>query len=231
MEVKMMKIFWVLTLFMGNFGAGGQITTLGTGHVNLVPDQVHFYISIRVDDNDAGRALSRADSRVQAVIDGFIGLGVTEEQIQTLSLNVYPTKDYRDGEVIRRYYIAEHRLQVTANDLALIGAGFQLVNGIEGENTVSIQLDSTRRAVGEERALAGAILDARKKAGIMASTENLEIGRVLHMTNTYASTPQFSYGDSYAPDSVGNSVMPGQIVISANATVVYEISGNMTEVE
>jgi len=219
----MIKTFLLSFFFLGSFGISGQITTLGQGEVSLVPDQVHFYIMVKGKNEDASRALGQSDTFAAAIFDGFINLGVLEENIQTLGLNVYEAHDYRDGQVVRTYFVAEHRIKVTLNDLSKIGPGFRIVNGIEAEHSVSIQLDSSQRKMAEDQALANAIIDARKKATIMAEAENLLVGDILQMTNTFLSAPQGTYQDMRTTDMTTNSVMPGQITLFSSATVVYEV--------
>ena len=209
--------------FLGSFGITGQVTTLGQGEVNLVPDQVHFFIVVKGENDDASRALGQSDALANSIFEGFTNLGVPEENMQTMGLNVYPANEYRDGRIVRSYFVAEHRIKITVNDLSLIGQGFKIVNNLEGEHSISIQLDSTQRKAAEDQALANAISNARKKATIMAEAENLVVGEVLQMTNTVLAAPQGPYEEIRTSDMTSTAVMPGQITVFSSATVVYEI--------
>lgn len=219
-------MFRATSLILISFGLwahAGQVTTQGTGEISLVPDQVHFLIVIRVDNDQAGRALGEADSQSKAVIDGFRELGVIDDQMKTLSLNVYQAHDYRDGEVIRTYYVAEHRLRITLDNLALIGQGFDIVAQQEGQLQASIQLDSSQRKLAMDQALAEAIRDARRKATIMAEAEGMQLGAISQMTNTRLLNPGSSFDDRSVGFEGSTTVMPGQITISTTATVVYDL--------
>ncbi|KAF0110533.1 MAG: hypothetical protein FD147_1589 [Chloroflexi bacterium] len=210
-------------------GTTPQIRTLsssGDGEVYLVPDVAYVYVGVRVDANEVSTALSDNNIQAQAVAQAVKDLGVEAKDIQTTSFNVYPMQDYGpDGQISRKYYVVENTVYITVRDLAKLGQMLDAVvrSGANSINGITFDVQDKDAAYAQARDMA--IKNAVAEAESIAAASGVKLG-VLQSVNVYSGGGPIPFyegkgGAMAAPVNV--PISAGQLVITVNANLVYEI--------
>ncbi|MBP1702901.1 MAG: hypothetical protein H6Q38_2008 [Chloroflexi bacterium] len=205
------------------------ISVNGNGKVELKPDMASIYIGVHTEGPDAVEAVSSNNEKTQAVIDALIELGVAEEDIQTTNFSIYPQQRYDPqgqptGEII---YMVDNTVFVKVRDLDSIGAVLDsaVKAGANSINGISFDVEDKSAALSEARA--AAVDDAAKQAQELADAAGVEVGQVLSISTTgvtYPPTPIYGKGGgAMAEAAVSVPVSPGQMTITVDVYVVYEI--------
>ena len=203
------------------------INASGHGQIYIVPDVAYIYVGVRSDADEVSDALNKNNAQAQAVAEAVKALGVDAKDIQTASFNVYPMSDYgMDGQISRKYFVVENTVYVTVRDLGKLG---DLLDSVvrSGANTInSISFDVVDKAAAMAEARDQAIAKARAEAEAIAKASGVTLGD-LQTVNVYTSD-----GASPVYDAKGGMnaavvsqvpVSAGQLVITADANLVYEI--------
>ena len=212
--------------------AGGglpQIRTLsssGTGEIYLVPDVAYVYVGVRADADDVSTALSNNNVQANAVAQAVKDLGVEAKDIQTTSFNVYPMQDYGpDGTVSRKYFVVENTVYITVRDLAKLGTLLDAVvrSGANTINGITFDVQDKEAAMAQARDMA--IADAIAEAESIAKASGVKLGELQNVnvyTNNIA-TPMYDAKGGQMSAGMNVPVSAGQLVISASASMTYEI--------
>jgi uncharacterized protein YggE len=202
------------------------ITAAGNGKVYLVPDVAYIYVGVRVDADEVSDALNKNSAQAQAVADAVKAFGVDAKDIQTASFNVYPMSDYgMDGQISRKYFVVENTVYITVRDLSKLGSLLDAVvrSGANTINSISFDVIDKDAAMAEARDMA--IAKAKAEAEAIAKASGVTLG-ALQTVNVYANNGGISIYDAKGGAGAMSSQVPvsaGQIVITADANVTYEI--------
>jgi uncharacterized protein YggE len=156
------------------------VTVLGDGRVLVQPDVATASFGVEANGPTLAEAQADASTRMQAVIDTLIGLGVPREEIKTNRLSVNPVYDPQDNSVVRGYR-ANNSVQVTLHNLDQVGSVVDAVTaaGANRVNGVSFSVDDLEAPKAQARALA--VQNARVKADQLAGLAGMRITAVKSM--------------------------------------------------
>lgn len=206
--------------------AARTIAVTGTGEVVLVPDMAYINVGIHTEAEDVTSAVNNNNNQAKAIKDAIVAMGVEEKDIQTSNFNVYSMNRYDDmGNIAGTNYAVDNTLYIIVRDLpglseildAALGAGANQIHGI------SFDIANRAEAMAQARDLA--IKDAEAKAQSIANTAEVKLGQIMNINvinNSYVQ-PMSAYGmgGGMMDQAASVPVSAGQIVITANADVVY----------
>ncbi|MCX6055876.1 MAG: SIMPL domain-containing protein [Chloroflexi bacterium] len=203
------------------------LSSTGVGEVYLVPDVAFVYIGVRVDADDVSTALSNNNIQAQAVAQAVKDLGVEAKDIQTTNFNVYPTQDYdTTGAISRKYYVVENTVYITVRDLTKLG---QILDAVvrSGANTINgVTFDVQNKEAANAQARDLAIKNAIAEAESIAASAGVSIGDLQSISVYFNGSSDSMYGKGGGGMMASTSSVPvsaGQLVITANASLSYEI--------
>lgn len=203
------------------------INAQGHGEIYIVPDVAYIYVGVRSDADEVSDALNKNNAQAQAVAEAVKAQGVDAKDIQTASFNVYPMTDYGiDGQISRKYYVVENTVYITVRDLSKLGTMLDAVvrSGANTINSISFDVKDKEAALAQARDMA--IAKARTEAEAIAKASGVTLGD-LQTVNVYTSNGAAPVYDAKGGMSMsGGSQVPvsaGQLVITADANLVYEI--------
>jgi uncharacterized protein YggE len=203
------------------------INAAGHGEVYIVPDLAYIYVGVQSDADEVSDALNKNSAQAQAVADAVKAQGVDVKDIQTASFNVYPMTDYdMNGQVSRKYYVVQNTVYITVRDLSKLGVLLDAVVRSGANNINSISFDVQNKDAALEQARDMAIAKARAEAEAIAKASGVTLGD-LQTVNVYTSNSATPVYDAKGGGAAAmNSQVPvsaGQLVITADANLVYEI--------
>ena len=216
------------------------ITVSGSGEVRVAPDEAVVRVGVLAEHEDAAETQDRANRIARGILDGVSELGVPEEAVQTSRLvlsPVYEQPEPRPGGSRRSSaprivaYRATNVVSVRLEELTRIGPVIDAAieagaNRVEG---VDFRLRDDREA--RETALTRAVEEARGKATTIAAALGVELGPVLEAREGGVSidVPRFAGGPRAltmeARAAEPTPVATGDITVSANVTLRYQIGG------
>ncbi|RUR29841.1 SIMPL domain-containing protein [Vreelandella nanhaiensis] len=228
------------------FAAPPSLSVQAQSWVEVEPDQATLTARLwentptvsSLEDTDSqalGEARERLESRASELMEAIEALGIERRAITAGSLNVYPDyvpaprSENGDQETMQRTRL-ERPFSVELADIdqlpevlnALIGVG---VNALDG-----VQFDLQDRDVATDEALVKALEKARRKADLMASTMDVELGHIQRVEETQSPIFQprmmaMRAESDAAVSSAQSDYNPGTIRIDAGVNVEWTLKG------
>jgi uncharacterized protein YggE len=230
------------------------LTVSAEGRTFAEPDLAVFTAGVTTQGTDAGEALEANARAMSRVIDSLKRAGIAERDIQTSNLSLNPIYRDPNEEAMRVArttgqpymppppelqvpqiigYSATNSVSVRQRDLedygkvidTLVEAGANQVNG------PMFQLDDQEAALDEARL--AAMATARQRAELYAGAAGLRIVRALSISEGggYYGPPPVMFaqritvtGAPAAPPPPPSPVQPGELQMTANVTVLYELA-------
>ncbi|HEY4651917.1 MAG TPA: SIMPL domain-containing protein [Pontibacter sp.] len=207
------------------------VSVTGVGEVRVQPDQVVLSMGVEVREKTLEQARKQADAKAAAIISYLKKQGVSEKDIQTSFMSVYPI--YTSGEYGKAspdFYTAQKTMTVLVRKLnkfddlmsGLYGAG---VNRVDG---VSFQVTDIEKYRAEARKKA--VANAKQKATTLTSELGAKTGRVYAINETttggrpmpiYAESAMMKTMNDAAAD--GPSIAGGEVIVTSNVSVSFVI--------
>jgi uncharacterized protein len=205
-------------------GVTNTVTASGTGTAQGAPDTAEMYFGVTKTSPNAKTALDEASKAAEQIAAAVKKAGVAAKDIQTQDVSVYPQSAEQNGEQVITGYQASLSVKVKVRDIAKLGDVISAANDA-GSNSISgpsftIADPSPYRA----KAINAAVADARKSAEAMAAAAGKSVGDVVSMSSSDVGMvpgPMYSAADSAGAAKV--PIEPGQLDISANVVVVFEL--------
>lgn len=99
----------------------GEITTVGHGQVSVAPDAARIQIQLTAEDEQASKALAQLFRTSEALIADLMAMGIDEADLRTQNLSLVPSAEWRDGRIVREYFVASHSLSLMLRRLDDLG--------------------------------------------------------------------------------------------------------------
>lgn len=199
-----------------------QVTVVGSGHVQGVPDTLTADVGIEFIAPDVTAAMDQTNARQQAVIDALAGAGVDRKDISTTDVSLQPQYDSSGGTITG--YRAGNAIRVTIHPAGSASRLLALIVGTGGAatriNSVSYSIADDSQLVKDARARA--FHDAQDRAEQYAQLSGLGLGKVISISETSGATPPVPAPmRGGMPSSV--PLEPGQQTVSFSVTAVWEL--------
>lgn len=209
--------------------AGGlrTVAVTGTGEVILVPDMAYINVGIHTEAEDVTSAVTANNRQAAAITAAIEDKGVVEEDIQTSNFNVYSTTRYdNNGNVVGTSYVVDNTLYIVVRELSDLSEILDAALTAGANQIYGINFDISDRQGAFARARELAVKDAEAKAQAVAETAGVTLGRIhnISVVNNSFVQPLAGYGrgGGMAEDATSVPISAGQIVITANADLIYE---------
>lgn len=212
-------------------GTEAQPKTLslsGSGSASATADEAVVTLGAQTEDMSASDAIGANADLMDAIIRAIKAEGFADEDIQTVSYNVYPRYDWTEGGQVFRGYMVTNMVQVTVSDLDKVGGVIDAAaeagaNRIDG---VTFQLSEAEMEELKLNAYVAAIEDAEAKAEVITETLGITITGVQSVAESsyvpsrmYTDAMAESAKSSYAP----TPIMEGSLTVTVSVYIVYLI--------
>lgn len=219
-----------------------SITVNATSEVKVVPDKAQIGVAVTTQAATAAETQEQNTEAVNAVVDALAALGIAETSIQTSYTNLNPRYDYSTPMYYEESsdvssaesestnivgYEMTTALSVKDLDIDQVAEVLSACVAAGANNTDGIQYYSSEYDAKYAEALAAAVEAAHAKAEVLAAASGASLGGVISVVEGYQNTA-YRYDNGIAmeaaADGASMKVMPGEVGVSANITVSYEIS-------
>ena len=213
-----------LCLLSASALAGGTVTATGGGTVTLAPDMASFCAGITTQDALVTTAQAANAAAMQAVLDTFMSLGISEEDLRTDSYTVYPVYDYESSTPTVAGYEVSNTVTVVVRDLTRLPSLLDAALEAGANNVYSLSFQSSEETSAYEQALKAAAQDALRKAALMAQAIGREAGVTLSLTEFSNAGSVYTTRNEFALDSaLETPIESGMLSVSAEVTAVVEM--------
>ena len=207
-----------------------SITTTASAEVKVVPDKASIGVGVTSREDTATAVQATNSEAVDAVVNALIAQGIPEKDIQTTSVNMYPSYDYSSNTPVLLGYEMTTSLTITGIDIDSVGSVLEAAVAAGATRSDGIRYYASNYDEAYAKALNDAIEASRAKAESMAKAGGVKLGGVIGIVEGYQDTSaRFTYGAAgygYAEDAMASNsykAMPGELSIEARATVTYVI--------
>ncbi|HPX36963.1 MAG TPA: SIMPL domain-containing protein [Mycobacterium sp.] len=204
-----------------------QVTVVGSGQVQGVPDTLTADVAIEVVAPDVTAAMNQAGDRQQAVIGALTSGGIDTADISTTGVSLQP--QYGDNSQVPGMaitgYRASNSIRVRIRKLDSASGALTAIVNAGGNNTrinsVSYSIEDDSKLVGDARARA--FNDARNRAEQYAQLSGLSLGKVISISESPGGGPT---PPPPMPGAMAAAVplQPGQQTVSFAVTAVWELT-------
>lgn len=203
----------------------------GQAEVMVTPDRARVTFGAEAQESDATEATAKVNSIMNRALANIKRLGISDKDIQTKQVNLYPvyatrkSGDTNPPPVVA--YRATNTVQVTVDDLSLIGKIIDTANeaGANRQNGVSFELkDDT---VAKSQALRKAAAEARTKAQALVDALDVRLVKIMSVNEGGVNVvyPRaYEGGMMMARDSASTPIQTGELTVQANISLVYVIA-------
>lgn len=199
-----------------------QVTVVGTGQVQGVPDTLTADVAIEFVAPDVTSAMDQTNQRQQAVINALTDAGVDSKDISTTDVTLQP--QYSGGNTITGYRAANSiRVKIRKTDAASHVLAVIVDTGGDATriNSVSYSIEDDSKLVKDARARA--FNDAKDRAQQYAQLSGLSLGKVISISEASGNTPPTPTPLRGAPMATEVPLQPGQQTVSFSVTVAWEL--------
>jgi uncharacterized protein len=205
-----------------------QVTVVGSGQVQGVPDTLTANVGIEFSAPDVTAAMNQTNDRQQAVIDALVGAGLDRQKISTTAVTLAPqySNPGPNGTATITGYRASNAIEVKIHPADTASRMLALIVGTGGDATrissVSYSIADDSQLVKDARARA--FNDAKDRAAQYAQLSGLKLGRVLSISEETGGTPAAKV--PFGPTRAMPTAVPleaGQQTVSFSVTAVWEL--------
>ena len=202
-----------------------SIVVTGSAQVEAQPDQATVRLGVVRQASAAQAAQDQANVASKEILAVIGKLGIPPQKIQTSRLTLTP--NYRGDPPKIVAYSASNIIAIELDDLARVGpvidAGLTAgANQLEGvrfrlKNDIAVR----------ERALRDAVMEARRKAEVIAEALGVRLAGVLEVSDSGVFVAERGQGQFVARAAglaADTPVSPGELDVNANVTVRYRVS-------
>jgi uncharacterized protein YggE len=200
------------------------ISMTGHGEVKAEPDMATLNAGVTTNAPSAAAALSANSAHMNQVFDTLKKLGVSDGNIKTTGISVFPQYTNGDNNSPRRLtgYQINNEVSVQLNDISHVGSVIDaLVSaGVNQLNNISFDISTPGALL--EKARIQAISDARARAQTYAKAAGVALGPIVSISeNSGQVSPRPIY--RMAVMASPTPVSAGEQSVTADVTVVWEI--------
>jgi len=218
---------------LGALAACGQDPTLLTVHASATtraaPDLAIVTLGVTARGDTARAAQAAQSTRMAAVLAAAGTAGAEERDVQTVGFSLEPQYVYQRNQPPRvSGYVSRNIVTVRVRDLSRVSALIDATVA-EGANELQgIEFTFQNEEASRNETRAEAMRTAQARATAYAEAADLQVVRVLSITEPGGVAPPIEHRRGYAleasaPQAVGNQIAPGELDAASSVTVVYEL--------
>lgn len=226
----------VTTLPVASYAAGMKSPKLTLGShatIRKPSDELLLKIAVVNIGDTAEETLAENSVKMQAVIENLEAAGLTKSDYETGQFTIHPTytpyPQYppHDWKQSINGYEVTHSISIHTDKLDMAGKIIDLANKAGANSISDIRFSLREPHLYWNEALTAAATNAVSDAAALAAATGVKLGRVLSITldNAQLQSPHINaaYLSKAMAAEVAPPIEPGDVMITAHVTLIYEI--------
>lgn len=198
----------------------------GSGQVNVPVDRARVVFAVETEEPDAGMAVQRNATLMEAVLAALRDLDVAELDLETVGFQLQPQYDRRTGEPPRiRAYRARNNVSATVDDVDAVGRVVDAAVGAGANRIASLSFEAQDTEEARQEALRMAVAEARAQAEVTAAALGLPLGSPVEVSTSAQRRPPTPMAMARM-DMVQEAATPveaGDQVVTASVSIKYRL--------
>ncbi|MCD6341441.1 MAG: SIMPL domain-containing protein [Thaumarchaeota archaeon] len=201
------------------------LTVSGYGEVSYAPDRALITFVALGYGETASEALSKSASKATAIISSIEKIGISKEDIETISVSVNPRYDWNQKPPKLIDYEASYTLRVEVKDLKLIGKLIDAAVSAGADRMYGLQftISDEKKNQLELEAVKSAISEAMTRADEAAKSLGMRVVRVESINLSPQYTPPIPIVRQTL-EAAEVPIIPGEGKISATVSMTLLLS-------
>lgn len=201
-----------------------QVTVLGEGIVQAVPDRAWITVGAESRASNAREAQRRNTEAMTPVLEKLKAAGVPADAIRTIAYDVQYEWEWVNNRRVGKGYLARNTVEVRVDDIDRVGELLEISAGSGATQLGGIRFDLKDRSKLEREALRLAVADARTKADAAAAGAGRSIDRVIRIDESPMNVgpvpmPRFAMAEARQADASAPPISAGQTEIRATVSL------------
>lgn len=201
-----------------------KIAVNGTATIKIAPDEMRWSVQISINDATLAKAKARHDASLTGLLAYLKGLGTSIRDLQTGGIR-FEKRTYYNKDNPAKPFDCSTALTFTLTDFDQYGPLADAIAKFDGASVQSMAYDSSKADDLQSQALQQALSNAQAKAGDLAKTAGLPLGKPLEISENGGGgmRPMMMFKGAMASDVGTPAAVPGQMEITANISATYEL--------
>lgn len=205
------------------------ISVSGEGQAAAAPDLAIVAGGTQVQARTAKEAMDGNSRAMRQVQEALREAGIADRDVATSALSLRPTIEYQPNTNRPRVvgYTAGHQLQVQVRDLSKLGDVLDRMVSAGANQVDGLHLTVADWSKKVDEARSAAIIDARRKAEVLAKAAGARLGRVISITEqgggALAPPPMLRRGAPMAAAAEPVPVASGDQTFRIDVSVTWEL--------
>jgi uncharacterized protein YggE len=220
-------VVWPVSARAGSAAQPTGISVMAQGEASGEPDLAMITIGVQTRDAEARTAAAKNSEQMVEVMAALESMGLPEEDIQTVDYSIQPEIDWNDGEQRLLGYVVTNSVLVKMREMDKVGDLLDAVTEAGANSIYGIQFAFDDPTALKEEARADAMSQAQAKAQALAQLAGARLGQARYISESFMEAPPYYLEPIYAVGGMGAdqaaSVMPGQLKVTVQVQVTYEI--------
>ena len=207
------------------------ISVSGEGIVEATPDRATISVGVVTREKNPSEVQNSNARAASSVINSIAALGIERKNISTGNYSFNPVyRHLENGKRILEGYEATNSVTIIVDNLNLVGKIIDAALNHGANQVNSLNFGLRNKAAYQDEALRLAILDAKRKAEVVASAlgKNIVSVRAVSINSSHVSAPQnYKMARAMAEDAAAGFETPiesGSLQCSASVHIEFEIS-------
>lgn len=206
-----------------------RLTVTGNALISAAPDLLQVILGVETSDLSAEKAARENAVLMEKALEALRDLGLTEEEISTGGYNIYSYSQTININTPQETLVTRYRVQnkIIIRTSRLDQAGQIVDTAVKaGVNQVQgVRFDLVDKQELKLQALKNALQQAREKAEAIAESAGVALKGIISISEDYGTYAPMQDTIVLRAESLAKggetSIMPGDIEISANVTVLF----------
>lgn len=234
-------IFFVLLFAYSKFGPalpisvstqlrGEPFVVMGEGKVTVVPDIAKITLGIEESGTSLETIQNSVNERSENLTKELKKLKIKEEDIKTVSYQVYPNYDYENPSRKITGYRVSTSYEVTVKEFDKINEVLSISSSLGVNSIGNINFEVNEKAKNEalQEAREEAVEKAKEKAKGLAKASGITLGKIINVAeNQNSNFPRpialLERAGGEEDVQVQPSIQPGETELSVTVSLYYEV--------
>jgi hypothetical protein len=206
-----------------------QVSVVGQGKISYQPDIANITIGVQIDKVlKADDALKQMNDKMVGVVKALKAAGIKDEDLRTQNYSLLPQYDTANSAAtVLSGYSANEQLVVKVRNIkdnpTLVGQIVEVASRAGANQILGISYDLTNLEDLKQQARVLAIVDAQKKAKVLAKASDIKLGKIVGWWENLVQAPGYMNGSYYSLDSGKGGIGGGGVATASVPTGTYDI--------
>ena len=201
----------------------------GVGHAQAEPDTATLSLDVEGKAQEYGTAMNTLNNATEQLKSRLRSSKLPIIELKTTDFSINTETKYENGQSIDIGYRASHRMNIVmANDKALLNDVIDQVVHSQSDAQFQVSFTLKDNEALRQKALQNAVLSAQNNAHTLATTAQLQLGKVQEILYGDDNSGSFrSFGGAYESATMMSAakadIDPQDVEIQAQVSMVFEL--------